>query len=318
MRLTKRNHSNPCWRTAFWNVDYFLRKQNRSSETLDVRKQHVFSLNVKADKVLPTIVDKVHVDQGVGLAEITPDMARAFCRKYHPSEYKRFDRYMKMHPETLTIDFENVLTGLENCPAYGALREVIVKERIDNRDEITNLSGFAIIQYLRSHAVFRSALGHLNEVGMERFEFFWILKNVLSNPDFLYKMIAPLATSQWTIYRTREHMFPLPDTPALIRPNDLMIALSPRMLAEIDLTIRNPGGSWRETDGIPKSKYWEFRRRTIGNTYKEIVFCDGSVLEEWRQTPEFKTRARLMANPEANVEALWVTGWLSLIGPKSG
>jgi hypothetical protein len=268
--------------------------------------------------VLPTIVDKVHVDQDVGLAEITPDMARAFCKKYHPSEYRKIDRYMKQHPETLTLDFENVLTGLENCPAYDALRAVIIKGRIDNRDEIANLSSFIFIQYLRSHAVFTSAIRHLKEVGVERFEFFWLLKNALSDPDFLYGMVVGLATSRWIIYKTNKHMFPLPDTPALIKPNNLMIALSPRMLAEIDLSMRNDEGSWREKDGIPKSKYREFRRRTIANTYKEIVFCDDSVLEEWRQTPEFKTRTKLMANPEANAEALWVTGWLSLIGPKSG
>jgi len=273
-------------------------------------------LNVRANKVLSTVVDKVHVDKGVGQAEITADMARAFCKKYYPSEYKKFDRYMKKHPETLTLDFENILTGLENGPAYNTLLTVIMKERIEYSDEIAFLSGFAFIQYLRSHAVFTSALRHLNEVGVERFGFFWMIKNAISDTDFLYRMVLPLVVSRWTIYRTEEHMFPLPDTPVLIKRDNLMIALSPRMLAEIDLTIYNTEGSWRINDGIPKSKYWEFRRRTIANTYKEIIFSDEAVLEEWRQTPEFKSRIIAMANPEANVEALWVTGWFSMKGPK--
>jgi hypothetical protein len=315
MRLTRRNHSNPCWWTAFWNVDYYLHKRARPSEAKDARTQRVFSLNVRANKVLQTVVDKVHVDQGMGQAEITADMARAFCKKYWPSEYKKFDEYMKEHPETLTLDFESQLTGLENGPAYNTLRAVIVKERIDDRVEIAFLSGFAFIQYLRSHAVFTSALRHLKEAGVERFEFFWMIKNAISDPDFLFPMVVPLAVSRWTIYRTEEHMFPLPDTPVLIKRNNLMIALSPRMLAEIDLTIRTPEGSWRIMDGIPRNKYLEFRRRTIANTYKEIIFSDTAILEEWKQTPEFKTRTKMLTNPGVYEDELWVTGWLSMIGP---
>lgn len=298
-------------------MDYFLNKQGGQSRTLEARKQRVFSLNIRANKVLLMSVENVHVDKDVGQAEITPDMARAFCKKYRPSEYKSFDEYMKDHPVTLILDFESQLTGLENGPAYNTLRAVILKERIDNRDEITNLSCFGFIQYLRSHAVFTSALRHLKDAGVERFEFYWLMKNAISDPGYLYLMVIRLATSRWTIYKTREHMFPLPDTPALIKPNNLMMALSPRMLVEIDMTIHNEEGAWCEVDGIPKNKYREFRRRTIANTYKEIIFSEDSVLEEWRQTPEFKARTRLIANPEADPEALWVTGWLSLIGPKS-
>jgi hypothetical protein len=41
---------------------------------------------------------------------------------------------------------------------------------------------------------------------------------------------------------------------------------------------------------VKPGKLAEFRRRTIGNTFREIIFSDRSVLEYWQSTPEFRRR----------------------------
>ena len=38
----------------------------------------------------------------------------------------------------------------------------------------------------------------------------------------------------------------------------------------------------------------EFRRRTIGNTFREIIFGDSQLLEYWQSTREFRDRVALM------------------------
>jgi len=68
--------------------------------------------------------------------------------------------------------------------------------------------------------------------------------------------------------------------------------LSPRLLAEIDLTVQAPEDKWIVRDGISGSKYREFRRRSIQNTFKDIVFSEIAELTTWKALPEFRSRMR--------------------------
>ena len=45
------------------------------------------------------------------------------------------------------------------------------------------------------------------------------------------------------------------------------------------------------------SKFEEYRTRTIGNTFREII-GDKQILERWRATSEFRARIDLMQNVE--------------------
>ena len=38
----------------------------------------------------------------------------------------------------------------------------------------------------------------------------------------------------------------------------------------------------------------EFQRRTIGNTFREIIFGDERVLNQWQSTSEFRQRVKLV------------------------
>jgi hypothetical protein len=300
--LTKRNHSNPCFWTAFWNPEYFAQTTGDSQVRLTAREQVVHSLNVRADRVIQLNVENVHVESRLGVAEIAPEAAKDFCRRHFPWEYEQFVEDMKGHPETLIMDLEQVLDSLEATGAYETLLRVITKHTIDDREEIGDLSSFIVFQHVRSHANLRAALERFKAAGVERFEYYWFLKQTMGSADVLFALVAPLATSHWTVYRTREHCFPLPDTPVLVKPGNVMIALSPRMLAEIDLAVCRPQGSWTMRDGIPGRKYNEYRRRAIGNTYKEVIFHDPGVLEKWRATRQFRRRVKLARNARSYVD----------------
>ncbi len=294
MNLTNRNHSNPCFWSALWNRSYLANAISGSPISLRAREQTVFSLNVRADKILETSVEDVHFDKGIGVGKITPDAMRRFCKRFFPEKYDTFVKDMEGHPETLMMPFEQVLDSLEKSPAYQTLLAVATKENIENREQIAHLSAFVTFQYLRSHALLRSALERTSAVGMEAFEYFWLFKQTMGHPDALFMFVEPLATSQWLVYRTADHAFPLPDTPVLIRPTSVMVPLSPRLLAEIRLDTRRPEGCWIVKSGIPKAKLREYRRRAISSTFKELIFDDRGILEEWQATPEFRRQVKLV------------------------
>ncbi len=256
----------------------------------------VYSLNVRADKILETCVEDVHYDKGIGIAKITPDAMKRFCKRFFPQKYDTFVKEVESHPETLLMPFEQVLDSLEKTPAYQTLVAVAAKETIESRDELVHLSAFITFQHSRSHGLLRSTLERTRAAGMEPFEYFWVFEQLMRHPESLFIFVEPLITSQWVVYRTADHAFPLPDTPVLIRPASVMVALSPRLLAEIRLDTYRPDASWIIKSGIPNSKFREYRRRAIGSTFKELIFADRALLEEWQATPEFRRQVKLVRN----------------------
>jgi len=90
----------------------------------------------------------------------------------------------------------------------------------------------------------------------------------------------------------------------MINRDNLMMVLSPRLLLEIDFTVHKREDEWSVRDGIGASKYREFRRRSIQNTFKDILFSDASELEAWRRLPEFKARMGCFTSREREAEAM--------------
>ena len=88
----------------------------------------------------------------------------------------------------------------------------------------------------------------------------------------------------------------------MINRGNVMMTLSPRLLAEIDLTIQTPEDKWLVRDGISGSKYREFRR-SIQNTFKDIVFSEIAELTIWKALPEFRSRMRDLSTVEGAEQA---------------
>lgn len=296
MQLTTRNHYNPCFWTANWNPEYFKLALKSKKNEGKARNQRVFALNIKSNKVYQVAVENLHYDKNLGIAEITPDAALGFCKWHFPNEYEQFREEMKDHPETLVLDFENVLTCLEESLAYKTLLKVITRPGLRSGPEKGALAAFLAVHHLRSHAIMNSMIEFGEQTETPKFEYFWMLKRWLGNVNVLFPWVMTLTAGRWVFYRMDKDTFPLNDSPILIRPDSVMVALSPRLLLEIERNDHSLENGWRDSNSITNDKLAEFRRRTIGNTFREIIFGDAALLEVWRTAPEFSERHQLMAN----------------------
>jgi len=116
---------------------------------------------------------------------------------------------------------------------------------------------------------------------------------MLSDTKFLFSVVNPLVECQWTLYAADANIFPLCDSAILVKPHSVLVALSPRLLLEIERTLSAGDNECRLKQTINKAKYDEFRRRTIGNTFREII-GDEKILKEWKNTKEFIERVKMM------------------------
>lgn len=310
--FTLRNHYNPCFWTALWNTTYFESWVAGEKPRGDPRDQVVFALHLQADKILPTKVEGVHYDKNLGVAEVTPASMKRFCKRWYPMEYDALARDIDQNPESLYIDFEDILTGIERTAAYDAVMQAARIGGVASPEHKGFLACALVLHAMRSHELMASMIGATPARGLEKWEYFWLLKNAWSNPLVLGRATIPLARGQWTFYRTDAHRFPLCDSPVMIGQNTVMATLSPRLLLEINLNVAASEDSWVVREGISSSKYREFRRRSIGNSFKAIIFHERSTLTEWRSTPEFKRRvdahrsgAAVQLTNEAAARVVW-------------
>ena len=86
MQPTKKHHYNPCFWTAHWNPQFLEGALKGERDLARARNQQVFALNVKSNKVYRTSVENVHYDKSMGVAEITPEAAKDFCKRNFPDE----------------------------------------------------------------------------------------------------------------------------------------------------------------------------------------------------------------------------------------
>jgi hypothetical protein len=287
MNFTKRNHYNPCFWTALWNPEYFRRAQ-RGLPLPTPRKQIVCALSIKSGQCRDAPTERVHYDKGLGVAEITREHAHAFAKRYHPDRYAEFAQD-DQGPYPVYLDFEDILTGLEKLPPYQVALKIAASGEISTHEEKSFLAAFVMLQRLRSHAVMQSMIEMHAELDQPKFEHFVTLKWMLSDQGFLADMIFPLALGKWFLYSADKMTFPLCDSSVLVLPDSIMVPLSPHFLLEIHQTAHDEDAGFPPPETISSEKYEEFRRRTIGNTFREII-GDREVLGAWQKSPEFIAR----------------------------
>jgi len=290
--FAERNHYNPCFWAACWNIAYFNALVESKSKSLRAREQEVFVLNLLSDKIYRDRVKNVHFDKDLGVAELTPQTMKDFCRRRYPSEYEHFCQSMENHEEILCMDFEDILNGTEKSESYKSLMEAVVAGDVQSVVHKGFLACHIILQAMRSHEMMNSMIDTLDSLGIPKWEYFWMLKNAWGNKLILARAATPLAFSRWLLYVTDKHMYPLCDSPVMINKNTLMAVLSPRILLEIIISEPVPENTWKVREGISSSKYREFRRRSIQNSFKHIIFHDPEELKLWQNTPEFRVRSR--------------------------
>jgi hypothetical protein len=296
MKPTIKTHYNPCLWTAHWNPEYFeLARTGKRGR--DARHQRVFVLHVIANDIFHRTVENVHFENQLGLAEVTLDEIKEYVRKYTPDRYEACCKDLDQYPPvTAKFDFENILTELEGKDAYKRLLEVIQKGTITSASQRIEIGVFLLFQALRSHR-FLHTIFELGELkGIPKFEELLVLSRCLGSLDFMVTSAMGLTMGRWRLYRVDQDMFPLTDVSIMIEQDSVMAALSPRLLLEIDRLDHSAETGCSNTNFIRPEKLDEFRRRTIGNTHREIIFGDRALLEQWQRTPEFARQHELIAN----------------------
>jgi hypothetical protein len=293
VNVAKRNHYNPCFWTAHWNPDYYARALASDPTPLPARSQPVHALSVKSGKLFPTTVENIHYDKHLGFAEITREASEGFAKRWRPDTYQDFlrDNTDALYP--VFIDFEDILVALEGLPPYTVLRDVIKNRDIQSVQEKAFLGSFVFLQLLRSHAIMNATIQWHAQHDRHKFEHFVTLKWMLSDADSLHAVVAPLVYCHWTLFVAHRPVFPLCDSAILVKPDSIMVALSPMLLLEIRPAIPAGADQWHLDDAITPAKLDEFRRRTIGNTFREII-GPPDILHAWQASPEFEARMTLL------------------------
>lgn len=98
-----------------------------------------------------------------------------------------------------------------------------------------------------------------------------MLKHSLGNTRQLFSLVMSVAPFRRHYYRVDRDTFPLNDSSVLIQPDSVMVALSPRLLLEIDRTQKQPDATISYSNHVAPEKLEEFRRRTIANAFHEII-----------------------------------------------
>ena len=263
MSITKKNHYNPTFWTAFWNYDYYhnadYRKENSS------RYQNVYSLNLKGNKILQTTVENVFYEKKMGLAEID---------------------------ENTVLDFEDFFTTYENLPKKSLL-DVIQQNEINSLEEKTWVSSFIADLMIRHYENFNRLVERYISDGKKKLDFVIDLGKDYSSTDFHKSQIIPLVSSEWIIYKSEKFKFPLGDNPVLINNKNILIAISPKMLLKINYNkIVKPESKCIIKHKINCFLYKEFIYRTIDSSNREIIFNNKEFLEKLQKSKVYRKKQK--------------------------
>lgn len=304
-RFTRRNHYNPCFWTALWNESYFAKFCSGNEKGESARQQNVYALNLRADKILPTKVETIHYQKDLGVAEITPASWRNFCVRRGLTEHDDLRANQNELSTGLYLDFEDILNGVETAAKYSCLMKAARLGGLESLEHKGFLIGTLMIHAMRSYEFMTVAIDEMDSLGVAKWEYFVDLRHTWSDPEALMRAVLVPSLGEWTFWRSDRHAFPLCDSPVMIGRDSIMAVLSPRLLLEINLNVRRDSPVWIAKDEMPADKYSEFRRRSIRNAFKEIIFHDASVLADWQLLEQCKDRVAALGDPRRRQVCLW-------------
>ena len=125
-----------------------------SKHSENPRKQLIYVLNLRTNSIRQTSVESIFYQKNLGVSEITPESMKNFCKKYHPAKYDEFCQYIEDHPDSLYIDFEDILQGTENNAGYSSLIESIRIGGLSSVEHKGFLACILIIHAMRSYEMF--------------------------------------------------------------------------------------------------------------------------------------------------------------------
>lgn len=302
---TSRNHYNPCFWVALWNREYFREWQSASSSgDRHAREQSIWVLNLRSDRIYQSKAERVHFQKGFGTAEISPESMLDWCKRWFPAKVQGLAEHLRQHPDSLYLDFEPTLHGLEQLQGYEAIMDVARNERFLSASHKGFLACGLMIHALRGYELSTSMAQERQAGEPSKWQYLWLLKTVWANELVLLRAVLPLAMGQWTLWRTTDLTFPLCDSPVLIHQDGLVAVLSPRLLLQIDLTVAQPEDHWILRDEVPPQDLDLFRGALLRNTFKELVAWDRATLERWGSDPRCRARVNALSTQEGRNVAI--------------
>jgi len=288
MPITKKNHYNPCFWTAFWNSDYYYKENVRTTQ--NPRTQKVFSLNLIGDKIIPTKTENVFFEKGMGLSKISADSVTDYAERNNDSLFNKLENIESLDNNDLLIDFENFFSTMEDL-IKEPLLSVINKNEINTIAEKTHIASFIFDLIIRNYKNFNRMISRNDELNKPKFELFWNLKNDFSNPEVLKNAIIPIVASEWILYKTKKFKFPLGDQSVLINDRNALIALSPILLLKIKFKKKvSPTNICKTKKRLSFLSYRDFMHRTIKSSCREIIFSNKQLLLDWKETRVYRNR----------------------------
>lgn len=283
MTITKKNHYNPCFWTAFWNFEYLTEKRLNPLLNQNLRETKVHVLNLKSNKILYSKTEKIFFQKKAGIAAVKAEYLKKILNKL--PEKKEVNN---QEIEDSIIDFENHFTMLENQYRKSLEKIILTNERIEMEDRV-DISTFIAFQLFRNPFILDNLTESFKNNEMEKFEMFLTFKKIISNSESLVKFIGTYLFSEWKIYKLSKNIFALSDNPIMIRKFNLMVALAPNILLEINLNkINKSADKYIIKNKISCFKYHDFITRTITNSSKEIIFGDEEKLKKIQNTNKYK------------------------------
>ncbi len=308
IRITKRTHYNPCFWTALWNQQYYEAVENQKHDSLRVRDQKVYTLNLYNNEVQQKKTDQVFFEKHLGVVNFNENDIEQFVNRNYPKDAE--EKLMSIEKRELIIDFENHFTAFEKSPAYLNLISLVKDKRIKNLEEKGNIATFLILHNLRNHVIINSFVEFGKQVGSSKLEHFIHMIRILLDSEFMKNLIYRYSIGHWIIFTSKEP-FPLIDSPICKNNGEIFCVLNP--FQAISINLNNPTNQilYKTVDNINQSM--QIKKILISNTYREIVFTNESQAEMWKKSNEWGKRRKLIQNKKTfseliakhNSEEIW-------------
>lgn len=251
----------------------------------NVRETKVNTLNLKSNRLLVCKTENIFFQKKAGIAKLTKEGINKSLERIFPNQN------IKNHDENLIdsiIDFENHFTTIENTYKKSLEKVILTNEKLSLEDRV-DLSTFIVFQLFRSPFFLNKMIAEFENNEMEKFELLITFKNILSKKESLIKFIGQYLFSEWRIYKISKNIFPLSDNPIMIKDKNLMVALAPDILLELNLkkTEKNIE-NFIYKKRITYFKQHEFIKRTIKNSSIEIIFGNEEKLKNIQNSNAYK------------------------------
>lgn len=253
-------------------------------------------MNLKSNKIYCDVTENVFCKKKLGIATITKEGALNYTRENFPANFQEIQKYYTKNGEDLILDFENIFTAMEHSYKI-PLEDLILSNKIIGVAEKSQLAVFILFQTLRNPKSINDLLKINSFQNMEKFELLVSIKHKISNTNELLQMITPILTHSWTLFKLEQNTFPLSDNPILSNKGNLMVSIAPNIMLEIDFN-RNCDVTEPVIvkSTIANRRKRDFIYRTIRNSTQEIIFGDEKLLNQIKNSAQYKSHLNQLNN----------------------